>query len=130
MSWKFIALSSVAATALAGCASPETKVLQPYTLANGATYQDVVTIGTNGKGTSPTVTQVKTFALGRKGATLITDASGYEPSLVTTVTGAAVGGLAAGIPGAIAYRHDKVVVRNGGSAGTTVQTTQTTLPPN
>lgn len=123
MSWKFIALSSVAATALTACASPETKVLQPYTLANGATYQDVVSIGANGKGTAPTVTQVKTFELGRKGASLVTDASGYEPSIGTTVVGAAVGGLASSVPGAIAYRHRKVTVKTNGTGTPTAPTT-------
>ena len=55
---------------MTACAQPETKPLDPYTLADGRTYQDVITIGTNGKGTSPTVTSVQTYALvdGPKGS--------------------------------------------------------------
>jgi len=122
MNWKFIALSSVAATAMAGCASPETKVFQPYTI-NGKTYQDVVTVGSNGRGSAPVVTQVKTFELGRKRATLVTDASGYEPSLAVTVAGAATGNLTLSVPGAIAYRRQKVTVEQNASQTATTTTT-------
>ncbi len=55
---------------VAACAAPETKVLAPYQLADGRTYQDVVSIGSNGRGTAPTVTTLTTYALvdGPKGA--------------------------------------------------------------
>ncbi|WP_417248142.1 tail fiber domain-containing protein [Celeribacter sp.] len=92
----------LAASALVtACAQPETKVMSPYTLANGHTYQDVISIGTNGKGTAPTVTQINTYTVDpahRNGgdAHLVSSSFGVAQPLTHTIVPALVGGAIAG----------------------------------
>lgn len=93
---------------LTGCASPQTTVLKPYTLSNGAVYQDVISVATNGKGTSPTITHLKTFDVGKKGdAKLVAQAASSERSTSQTVSEAAITGLARSLPISIAVRNQK-----------------------
>ncbi|WP_161991414.1 MULTISPECIES: collagen-like protein [Rhizobium/Agrobacterium group] len=118
LSIRLAATLAVAAN-LSSCATSETKVLEPYKLANGAQYQDVVTIAANGKGTAPTVTQVKTFALEKSGrSVLVTDAAGYDPSAVSTVGAAVAGGLASSVPIAIGLHNQRIKrTGDGGKSG-------------
>ena len=71
---------------LGACAVPETKVLAPYKLANGNIYQDVVSVGSNGKGSSSTVTTIRTYAIecGLSERQVNECASSYKPIAVST----------------------------------------------
>ena len=55
--------SCIAAFVCGGCAKPSTMVLEPYALADGTMFQDVVTIAADERGTAPVVTHTKTFEL-------------------------------------------------------------------
>lgn len=91
----------------AGCAAPETKVLDPYQLADGSRYQDVVTIGADKSGASPVVTDIKTFRLGNgknRDSRLVSQATGSSPGMTAVVGGAIANGTATGITaGLISY---------------------------
>ncbi|MEP7452692.1 hypothetical protein [Phyllobacterium sp. SB3] len=106
---KFASLAMLSMSLLlAGCASPQTTVLKPYTLSNGAVYQDVISVATNGKGTAPTITHLKTFDIGKKGdAKLVAQAASSERSMTQTVSEAAVTGLARSLPISIAVRNQR-----------------------
>ncbi|MGS1096184.1 hypothetical protein ACVCNR_16550 [Aquamicrobium terrae] len=90
-----------------GCAAPETKVLDPYQLADGSRYQDVVTIGADKSGASPVVTDIKTFRLGNgknRDSRLVSQATGSSPGMTAVVGGAIANGTATGITaGLISY---------------------------
>ena len=91
----------------AGCAKPSTLVLEPYALADGKMYQDVVTIAADETGTAPVVTHSKTFELrtGYKGgrgtsSEPVATASGSSPGLVSTLSSAAVSSVIPAATGA------------------------------
>lgn len=90
-----------------GCAAPETKVLDPYQLADGSRYQDVVTIGADKSGSSPVVTDIKTFRLGNgrnRDSRLVSQATGSAPGMTAVVGGAIASVTATGITaGLISY---------------------------
>lgn len=113
---------------LAACATPETKVLPPYQLADGRTYQDVVTIGSNGKGTSPTVTTVTTYALvdGPKGSA--TEDCNCVLKPVATTSGSQAGIYNVIIPGIAAGATAAVVADALDDDDDTVQTTAAAEP--
>lgn len=99
------------AVALAGCAVSGTQVLEPYQLADGSKFQDVVTTGADKSGTAPVVTHVKTFRIGGPAdAALVTEATGTGAGLATVVTGAAVAGITSGVTAGVivaaSRRHD------------------------
>lgn len=83
------------AVGCSACAQPGTRVLEPYALADGKMFQDVVTIGADENGSAPVVTHVKTFELrtgykgGARPTSPVASASGSGPGLTTTVAGAA-----------------------------------------
>jgi len=87
----------ITALLCSACAKPQTQVLEPYALADGKMFQDVITIGADKNGTAPVVTQVKTFQLrtGYKGAGTqptrpVATASGSGSGLVSTLSGSLV----------------------------------------
>lgn len=107
---------------LVACATSETKVLEPYQLADGSRYQDVVTIGADSKGSAPVVTDVKTFRLkqGKAGPSgLVSQATGTGAGMTTVVTGAVAAGAVSGITaGAISYAaRSRTNVNVNGSKG-------------
>lgn len=81
---------------LAGCARSGTLVLQPYRLADGTQYQDVVTVGADPTGAAPVVTQVKTFRLAEGGSQLVAQGVGSSPGMGTVLIGSVAGGVASG----------------------------------
>ena len=109
-----LALAAVIVAAIVtGCARSSTQVLEPYTLADGRAYQDVVTVAADERGAAPVVTHVKTFRLGgnsmKDGGAVsacspcsapVADASGSSPGMLTAAVQAASGaatGAAMGI---------------------------------
>lgn len=103
---------SLGALVLASCATSGTQVLAPYRLATGETYQDVVTIGADGTGSAPVVTQVKTFKVDKGRAELVSQAAGSAPGMTSVVVGAAVGGAASGATAGLLVRNGNVTNNN------------------
>ena len=84
---------------LFGCSTPSSKVLPPYKLSNGDTYQDVVTVGSDGKGLSPTVTGVKTFHIRpNKKSELVSHAVGSESSIANALISSSSSTLSSTLP--------------------------------
>ena len=93
---------------LGGCATSGTQVLQPYQLANGITYQDVVTVGADKTGSAPVVTQVKTFRLYNDNAELVAQGDGSAPGMTSVVVSAVGGGVASGVSSGLVARSKGV----------------------
>ncbi len=65
-------------------------------------------MASNGNGTSPTITNIKTFRLySRKNSKLISEYSAAEGSIINAATTALIGGVSTGIPLAIGLRGNR-----------------------
>jgi hypothetical protein len=105
MSNKAKILPAAGLLALSACAETATTALPAYTLANGRTVQDVVTVATDGSGGAPVLTTLTTYDVSDPGETIVVaresaSAPGLGLALASGFGGAAV--KAAAILGAAA----------------------------